>query len=55
MRKGYSSAELQEIGKTVPPSSFARYCAVTIDLYDEIISLPARDAGVVLREMYADG
>lgn len=55
VRKGYSSAELQEIGKTVPPSSFARYCAVTIDLYDEIISLPARDAGVVLREMYADG
>ena len=56
VRKGYSAVELQAMGdKTIPPSSWARYCAATIDLYDEIVNLPARDASVVLREMYADG
>ena len=56
LRKGYSTAELQEMGgKTIPPSSHARYCAATIDLYDEIVGLPAAEASFVLREMYADG
>jgi hypothetical protein len=56
VRKGYSTAELQAMGgKTIPPSSHARYCAATIDMYSEIISLPATEASVVLREMYADG
>ena len=56
VRKGYSSAELEAMGgKTIPPSSHARYCAATIDMYTEINSLPAKDASVVLREMYADG
>jgi uncharacterized protein DUF4339 len=56
LRKGYSTAELQTLGgKTIQPSSHARYCAVTIDMYNEIISLPATEASIVLREMYADG
>jgi hypothetical protein len=56
IRKGYSDDELQAMGsKTIPPSSYARYCAATVDMYSEIISLPARDASLVLREMYADG
>ena len=56
IRKGYSNDELQAMGsKTIPPSFYARYCAATVDMYDEIISLPARDASLVLREMYADG
>ncbi|MCP4619020.1 MAG: DUF4339 domain-containing protein [Bradyrhizobium sp.] len=56
LRKGYSNAELQAMGdKTIPPSSQARYCAATIDLYNEITSLPATEASVVLREMYSDG
>jgi len=56
VRKGYSAADLQEMGaKTIPPSSWARFCAVTIDMYDEIIRLPATDASLVLREIYADG
>ena len=56
VRKGYSSSELQSMtSKTIPPSSYARYCAAMIDVYSEIISLPTRDASIVLREMYADG
>jgi hypothetical protein len=56
VRKGYSATELQAMAaKTIPPSSWARFCAVTIDMYEEIIRLPATDASVVLREMYADG
>jgi hypothetical protein len=56
IRRGYPDSELQAMGgKTVPPSSYTRFCAATIDMYGEIISLPAKDAGLVLREMYADG
>jgi GYF domain 2 len=56
IRKGYSDDELQAMGsKTIPPSFYARYCAATVDMYSEIISLPAKDASLVLREMYADG
>jgi hypothetical protein len=56
IRKGYSDDELQAMGsKTVPPSFYTRYCAATVDMYGEIISLPANDASLVLREMYADG
>jgi hypothetical protein len=46
LRKGYSAAELSAMGdKTIPRSSWARFCAVTIDMHDEITSLPASDAG----------
>src|SRR5262245_30660229 len=56
VRKGYSTAELQAMcGMTIPPSSHARYCAVSIYMHNEIIRLPAMEASVALREMYAEG
>src|SRR5262245_60020071 len=56
VRKGYTNDDLQTIGsKTVPPSFQARYCPAMIDMYNEIMSLPAKEASIALRDLYADG
>jgi hypothetical protein len=55
LARGYAASELQTFGKKVEPPLQARYCAMAIAAYEEILKLPAADAGAVLREMFAGG
>ncbi len=55
LTRGYSATELQTFGRKVEPPLYARYCAMAIAAYEEILKLPAADAGAVLREMFAGG
>ena len=54
-RSGYTAADLQLFGKQVEPPAYARYCDTAIAAYAEILRLPTREAGEVLREMFAGG
>ena len=55
LARGYAPTELQMFGKKVEPTLYARYCAIAIASYEEILKLPASDAGTILREMFAGG
>lgn len=55
LARGYAASELQMFGKKVEPPLYARYCAIAIAAYEEILKLPNADAGAVLREMFAGG
>ena len=39
---------------TVAPSDYARYCDLSISLFQEITKLPSREAASVLREMFSE-
>lgn len=53
-QKGYAASDLQMlIGKTISPTDYARYCDVTIALYQEITNLPTKEAASVLRELFS--
>jgi hypothetical protein len=52
--RGYSGSDLRLLGAaTVTPSDYARYCDVSISLFQEITKLPSREAASVLREIFS--
>lgn len=55
LARGYAVAELQMFGRKVEPPLQARYCAIAIAAYEEILKLPTADAGAIFREMFAGG
>lgn len=51
--KGYSSQDLQLLAGTVNPPEYARYCDLSILLYQEIVNLPPMEAAAVLRDVFS--
>jgi hypothetical protein len=53
-QKGYSAEDLKFLsGTSVKPADHGRYCELTIELYQEIISLPMKEAASVLRDIFS--
>ena len=52
-KKGYTASDLQLLARDPTSSSDReRYCDVTIGMYQEVTALPAKEAAVVLRELF---
>jgi hypothetical protein len=52
--RGYTAKDLQLLaGKSIDPADYARYCDFTIALYQEVVALPAVQAGGVLRDIFS--
>ena len=52
--KGYSAKDLQLLGgNSISAADYARYCDITVALYQEIVTLPTREAAAVLRELFS--
>jgi hypothetical protein len=55
-QRGYADGDLQLLStEIVPASAYARYCSVVITFYQAIVELPSKEAGAVLRELFAEG
>jgi hypothetical protein len=54
-QRGFSTADLQMLGRKVESPAYPRHCAAAIATYEEILRLPVAEAGAVLREMFAGG
>jgi hypothetical protein len=53
-RNGYTTKDLQLLSaKSTSAADFARYCDITIVLYQEIVALPTGEAAAVLREFFS--
>lgn len=53
-QKGYTTEDLQFLTSTsVKPADYGRYCDMTIKMYQEIVSLPIKEAAAVLREVFS--
>jgi len=53
-RNGYAAKDIQLFtAKSIGPTDFARYCDMTIVLYQEVVTLPTREAAAVLREFFS--
>jgi hypothetical protein len=52
--RGYSGSELKLLdAETVAPSDYARYCDLSISLFQEIAKLPSKEAASVFREIFS--
>jgi hypothetical protein len=52
--KGYSGSDMRLLGaETVAPSDYARYCDLSISLFQEIAKLPSKEAASVFREIFS--
>jgi len=53
--RGYSGSDLRLLeAETVAPSDYARYCDLSISLFQEITKLPSKEAASVLRKIFSD-
>jgi len=52
--KGYTVADLKLLAAdSIGPSDYARYCEVTIALYQEMVELPTEEAAAALRDAFS--
>jgi hypothetical protein len=53
--EGYTAADLKLLAEdSIGPSDYARYCEVTIALYQEIVKLPTEEAAAALRGIFSN-